>query len=112
MRKFGLFVVLIFCLVSLVSPCDAQVRSFRIFVRVYTDYLMFENKLIRNDEFESRLKLEIEQRMKAGVKREDLIISMNVDPETKRGKIADLEVVMRRLNLRKIEYSTMGKKQT
>lgn len=109
MRKFGLFVVVMFCLVS---PCDAQVKSFRIFVRVYTDYLMFENKLIRNDEFESRLKLEIEQRMKAGVKREDLIISMNVDPETKRGKIADLEVVMRRLNLRKIEYSTMGKKQT
>jgi adenosylcobinamide amidohydrolase len=67
---------------------------------------MLEKREIEKSNFEKELKTVVDSKIKQGYKREQLIINLMVDKETRRGDIADLEVVMRRLNVRKIIYST------
>ncbi|MBL7857883.1 MAG: hypothetical protein JNM57_09350 [Cyclobacteriaceae bacterium] len=54
--------------------------------------------------FEKKLQQEVSSLTATGYPKEKLVIELTVDPETKRGILADIETSMRRLNLRKISY--------
>lgn len=76
-------------------------------VKVTPTEITIEGKEIKHDEFEQELKKVVDSKVKQGLKRDDLFVRLFVDPNVKRGMLADIEVSMRRLNIRKILYSTI-----
>lgn len=76
-------------------------------VKVTPTEITIETKEIKHDEFEQELKKVVDSKVKQGLKRDDLFVRLFVDPNVKRGMLADIEVSMRRLNIRKILYSTI-----
>lgn len=70
------------------------------------EILLVESRQIHKRDFESVLQAIIEQKMSTGIRREELTIDLKVDGSTKRGDVADIEMSLRRLNVKKITYST------
>jgi hypothetical protein len=86
--------------------CSQDKETNQIFVILTPDKLELDNKLIDKKEFEKELKIIVDKKLKTGLTKEELIINMKVDKDTRRGDIADIEVSLRRLNVRQITYST------
>lgn len=76
-------------------------------VQVSPDTIFVENQRVDKHDFEKALRLVIEQKISAGIAQEEITIDMKVDGATKRGDIADIEMCLRRLNVRKITYSDL-----
>ena len=77
-----------------------------IHVQLSPEKLLVENKEINKANFEKELKAIVDERKKNGINREALTIDLTADNNTRRGDLADIEVSLRRLNLRRIIYST------
>lgn len=86
--------------------CSQEKESNQISVILTPDKLELNSNLIEKKDFEKELKIIIDNKIKSGYKREELIINMKVDKNTRRGDVADIEVSLRRLNIRQIIYST------
>ena len=86
--------------------CSQEKESNHISVILTPDKLELNSNLIDKKDFEKELKIIIDNKIKFGYKREELIINMKVDKNTRRGDVADIEVSLRRLNIRQINYST------
>jgi hypothetical protein len=93
------------CLVVVFTSCIKK-ETERILVEVFPKEINIDGKKITHEEFEIELKKAINVRLEAGIKQEVLFVSLIVDADTKRGQIADIEVAMRKLNVRKVLYST------
>jgi hypothetical protein len=91
---------------------ENKIKTKDIFVELFPDRLILEQKQIEKNDFEKELKLVINKKIEEGFKLEDLTIVLKVDENTRRGNIADLETAMRRLNVRNVTYSVFGRKQT
>lgn len=78
----------------------------RISVRVSPDVVIVENQQVHQQDFEKALRVVIEQKIQKGISRDQLIVDLKVHEATTRGEVADLEMSLRRLNVRKISYST------
>lgn len=85
--------------------CPASIKA-RISVQMSPEILLVESRQIHKRDFESVLQAIIEQKMSTGIRREELTIDLKVDGSTKRGDVADIEMSLRRLNVKKITYST------
>lgn len=96
-----------FLLLMLVG-CSSEPKSNIIFIEISPVNLLLEKKEIEKGSFEKELKIVIDYKLKQGFKKEELVVNLKVDKQTRRGDIADLEVTLRRLNVRKIIYSTIG----
>lgn len=68
--------------------------------------MIVENKEISKADFEKILRAIIEERQQNGVERSELTIDLRTDKETKRGELAGIEVSLRRLNVKRVNYST------
>jgi hypothetical protein len=79
----------------------------RIDIQVSPDIIVIENQPVQKHDFEKALGFLIEQKIEAGIPRENLTIHLKVDGATTRGDLANIEVSMRRLNVKKIVYSPM-----
>jgi hypothetical protein len=88
--------------------CSVEKKSNEIYVEISPEKLTLDKKAIYKDDFEKELKLIIEEKAANGIKREELIINLRVDSRTRRGDIADIETALRRLNVRRVIYSTFG----
>lgn len=86
--------------------CSSEPKSNIIFIEISPAKLLLENREIEKRSFEKELKIVIDYKLKQGFKKEELVVNLKVDKQTRRGDIADLEVSLRRLNMRKIIYST------
>jgi len=89
--------------------CSTEKTTNTIYVEISPEKLILNQKTIKKEHFEKELKSIIEEKETTGFKREELVINLKVDERTRRGDIADIEVVLRRLNVRRIVYSTFGK---
>jgi hypothetical protein len=96
------FTSTIFILLLLTACSDKKV----ILVQVSPERLILENKEIAKANFEKELKAIVDKKIKDGIKRNELTIDLVTDMRTKRGDLADIEVSLRRLNIRQITYST------
>jgi len=92
--------------------CSVEKKTNEIFVEISPEKLTLDQKNIQKDDFEKQLKIVIDKKKSDGFKREELIINLNVDKRTRRGDIADIETALRRLNVRRVNYSTLGEEQT
>lgn len=77
-----------------------------IHVQLSPEKLIVENKKINKSDFEKELTSIISERKKDGIAREELTIDLRADRDTKRGDLADLEISLRRLNMKRVTYST------
>jgi hypothetical protein len=100
---------LFFGLCLFFSACGTELKTKEIFVELSPDSLVLEQKRIEKKDFEKELKTVIDKKIQEGFKKEELTINLTVDKNTRRGDMADLETAMRRLNVRKVIYSTFGK---
>jgi hypothetical protein len=98
------------CLVS--SACGTKLKTKDIFVELSPDGLILEQKQIERKDFEKELKIVIDRKINEGFRKDELIVNLKVDENTRRGDIADVETAMRRLNVKKVVYSAFGRKQT
>ena len=89
--------------------CSTEKTTNTIYVEISPGKLILNQKTIKKEHFEKELKTIIEEKETTGFKREELVINLRVDERTRRGDIADIEVALRRLNVRRIVYSTFGK---
>jgi hypothetical protein len=88
--------------IILTSCSDNNIIS----LQLSPEKLILENKEIDKADFEKELKIIVENRIKDGIDKKELIIDLKTDKRTKRGDLADIEVSLRRLNVRRINYST------
>jgi C-terminal processing protease CtpA/Prc len=79
----------------------------QITIQVSPEIIVIDTEPVQKHDFEKALRFVIGQKIEAGIPRENLIIHLKVDGATKRGELADIEVSMRRLNVKKIVYSPM-----
>jgi hypothetical protein len=86
--------------------CSQDKETNQIAVILTPDKLELDNNLIDKKEFEKEFKIIVEKKLEHGYKKEELIINMKVDKNTRRGDVADIEVSLRRLNIRQIIYSS------
>ena len=100
---------LFFGLCLVLSACGTELKTKEIFVELSPNSLILEQKQIEKKDFEKELKTVIDKKIQDGFKKDELIINLKVDENTRRGDIADLETAMRRLNVRKVIYSTFGR---
>ncbi len=59
-----------------------------------------------------QLKIILSRKNDAGIHANDAIVVLRVDPKTKRGMIADVEVAMRKLNIRRVEYTVLDERSS
>ena len=78
----------------------------KISVKVSPEEVLIDGRKIEVEKFQSELKKIIDDKVKTGYKKDELVIRMAVNSRTKRGMLADIEVAMRKLNVRQVEYST------
>ena len=81
---------------------ESKIKTKDIFVELYPDRLILEQKQIEKKDFEKELKVVIGKKIDEGFKRDELTIVLKVEENTRRGDIADIETSMRRLNVRTI----------
>mgnify|MGYP001193188011 CR=1 FL=1 len=93
-------------LVVFLLSCSQDKETNQISVILTPNKLELNTSLIDKKEFEKELKIIVDKKVKYGYKKEELVINMNVDKNTSRGDVADIEVSLRRLNIRQIIYST------
>ena len=74
-----------------------------------TSSIDVNQKTIIKAHFEKELKSIIDEKETTGFKREELVINLKVEERTRRGDIADIQVALRRMNVRRIIYSTFDK---
>ncbi|MCZ8020153.1 MAG: hypothetical protein O9294_00195 [Cytophagales bacterium] len=96
------FTYAIFILLLLAACSNNKVIS----IQVSPERLILENKEIAKADFEKELKAIVDKKIKDGIKRSELTVDLVTDLRTKRGDLADIEVSLRRLNIRRIIYST------
>jgi biopolymer transport protein ExbD len=89
--------------------CSTEKTANTIYVEINPGKLILNQETIKKEHFEKELKSIIEAKKTTGFKCEELVINLKVDERTRRGDIADIEVALRRLNVRRIVYSTFGK---
>ncbi|GAA0196341.1 hypothetical protein GCM10009122_60910 [Fulvivirga kasyanovii] len=104
----GLLIVLSFVFVQ----CGAknEVNANLILVELYPDRLILEQKQIKKNDFEEELKTVVDKKIDEGFKKDELTIVLKVEKNTRRGDVADVEMSMRRLNVRKLKFSIFEKK--
>ncbi|HOX83692.1 MAG TPA: hypothetical protein PLJ60_03945 [Chryseolinea sp.] len=90
----------------LLTSCFTQTDKNIIFVRLSPEQFLLEQKEIKKENFQEELKSIIDQKTKNGIKKDELTIDLKVSEQTKRGNLADIEAVLRKLNIRKVTYST------
>jgi hypothetical protein len=90
------------------TACGKELKSNNIFVEVSPGSLILEQRQIEKESFEKELKIVIDKKVREGFNKEELTINLRVDKNTRRGDIADMETAMRRLNMRKVIYSTFA----
>jgi hypothetical protein len=83
-----------------------QKETNKISVKVSPEEVLIDGQKIEVDKFQGELKKVVDYKVKTGYKKDELVIRMAVNPGTKRGMLADIEVAMRKLNIRRVEYST------
>jgi hypothetical protein len=103
MKKIGLRG---FFIIAIILSSCGQKPTKRILIKLSPQEITIENIKVDADKFQDELKKIIDDKVDDGYKREELIVSLRVDSETKRGMIADIETAMRKLNVRRVEYST------
>src|SRR5688572_13870626 len=91
--------------------CSTEKKTNAIYIEISPGKLTLNQKTIKKAHFEKELKSIIDEKEATGFKREELVINLKVDERTRRGDIADIEVALRRLNVRRVIYSTFDKKQ-
>ena len=96
-------------LLFITIACSTEKKTNTIYVEISPGKLILNQKTIKKEHFEKELKTIIEEKETTGFKREELVINLKVDERTRRGDIADIEVALRRLNVRRIIYPTFGK---
>jgi hypothetical protein len=90
--------------------CNSEPPTNMIFVEISPKKLLLEKRHIKMRDFESELKFVVGLKLKEGFKKEELTVNVKVDDKTRRGDIVDLETSMRRLDVRKVMYSTFDNK--
>ena len=110
--NFNTGLLIMLSLVFAQCGTESKIKTNDIFVEVYPDRLILDQKQIEKKDFEKELELVISKKIEGGFKRSELTIFLKVDESTRRGDIADIEASLRRLNVRKVTYSVFGKKQT
>ncbi|HEX6891991.1 MAG TPA: hypothetical protein VF141_14890 [Chryseolinea sp.] len=94
-----------FLIVAGLFACN-QKETNKISVKVSPQEVLIDGRKIEVEKFQSELKKIIDDKVKTGYKKDELVIRMAVNSRTKRGMLADIEVAMRKLNVRRVEYST------
>lgn len=92
----------------LFTACGKELKTNNIFVEMSPASIILEQRQIEKGSFEKELKIVIDKKLREGFNKEELTINLRVDKNTRRGDIADVEVAMRRLNVRKVIYSTFA----
>jgi hypothetical protein len=105
MKCMMLFLFLLFA-------CSTEKMTNVIYIEVSPEKIILDQKPIVKVDLEKELKSVIDGRKAQGFKLEELIIDLRVDGRTRRGDLADIETTMRRLNIRKVKYSTLVRLQT
>ena len=103
---------LLTCILFCSIACSVEKKTNQIYIEISPEKLTLDGKDIHKDDFEKELKLIIDEKKADGIKREQLVVNLKVDSRTRRGDIADIETALRRLNVRRVNYSTFGKEQT
>jgi biopolymer transport protein ExbD len=93
---------IVFCLLLLTSCSDDKI----IYIQLSPEKLILENKEIDKADFEKELKVIVDKRANNGVDKKELTIDLKTDKRTKRGDLANIEVSLRRLNVKRVTYST------
>jgi hypothetical protein len=91
---------------SVLLSCAGKETN-KISVKVVLQEIFLDDKKIALDAFEDELKRIVDHKIKKGYKKEELVVKLVVDSKTKRGMIADIEVAMRKVNVRKVEYTAL-----
>ena len=89
---------------------NSEIKKNEIFVELYPDRLILEQKQIKKNDFEEELKTVVDKKIDEGFKKDELTIVLKVEKNTRRGDVADVEMSMRRLNVRKLKFSIFEKK--
>lgn len=105
MNSIGIKSALFIGLYLVFSACGIELKTKNIFIELSPGSLLLERRKIDKTSFEKELKIVIDKKMQEGFEKEDLIINLKVDKNTRRGDIADLQTAMRRLNVKKVIYS-------
>jgi biopolymer transport protein ExbD len=96
---------LFFLIILFLTNCSDKETN-KISVILTPEKLQLEQTVIDKKEFEKELKIIVDRKIKSGLKKDELIIDLRVDKNTRRGDVADVEVSLRRLNIRQVTYST------
>ena len=95
----------------LLLGCSGDKATNFVNIEVSPDKLILEQKIIDKNDFQKELKIVIDKKLNEEFKLNELTMNFKVDRRTRRGDIADIETVMRKLNVRKVNYSTFGKEK-
>jgi len=93
-------------LLFILTACATPTNKNTIYIRLSPEKLLLEQREIEKEDFLEEFKLVVRQKMKEGIKKETLKIDLQVNEQTRREDIADIEFVFRRLDVRTINYTT------
>lgn len=82
-----------------------QEESSQIAITLYPESILVDQKEVKEPEVETHLKTIVSNKSKEGITTKSIAIRLRVHQQTKRGKVADLETTLRKLNLKKVVYS-------
>ena len=114
MAKIIINVVFIVALGLVSAKCvtEQKAKTEKIFIELYPGKIFLQQRHVEKEIFETELKLVVDKKIEEGFERKKLTIVLKVHEDTKRGEIADLETYLRRLNVRKVLYLRIGRKQS
>jgi hypothetical protein len=106
--RYGIIILLAFV------SCTSQPKTItnEIFIELSPRQLILDRKQINKGDLEKELASIIEIKLNEGFERDELIVNVKIDGETKRGDVADLSIVLRILNIKKIIYSDLNNDQS
>src|SRR5262245_43355564 len=90
------------CLI--IFGCSNSKSNKTVYIEIAPSKLTVNKEIVGIQDLERRLRGIIDEKKKAGIRSDELTVDVTVDPRTKRGTIADFEMILRKVNLRKLTF--------
>ena len=101
-------VIILFMVVS----CATKSVDPNVYLDVSNTRILLDGVPVSRAELEKQCRMLRDNKMDQGIKPDQIIFNLYVDPHTKRGVLADIEVIMRKMNIRRINYFQPEKKKS
>jgi hypothetical protein len=93
--------------VVMISSCTPREEEAFILVQVRHGKIQVDRKLVNKSDFETTLLHHVEEWEAKGVRREELLVRLKIHEDLKKRTIRDVEDVLAKLGLQKIERTFM-----